>query len=99
MKYIITESQYRLIRRREEMKKLIDDSLILVGEQNGFDQRGWNIIPLSNLILIIAEYVSNNMASESNLGGDEYITFRNQIKQYIRTNFYEYIKEFWDSKQ
>ena len=99
MKYIITETQYRLIRRREEMKKLIDDSLILVGEQNGFDQRGWNIIPLSNLILIIAEYVSNNMASESNLGGDEYITFRNQIKQYIRTNFYEYIKEFWDSKQ
>jgi len=99
MKYIITETQYRLIRRREQMKKLIDDSLILVGEQNGFDQRGWNIIPLSNLILIIAEYVSNDMASESNLGADEYITFRNQIKQYIRTNFYEYIKEFWDSKQ
>ena len=99
MKYIITETQYRLIRRREQMKKLIDDSLILVGEQNGFDQRGWNIIPLSNLILIIAEYVSNDMASESAHGADEYITFRNQIKQYIRTNFYEYIKEFWDSKQ
>jgi len=98
MKYIITETQYRVIRRREEMKKLIDDSLTLIGEQNGFDRRGWDI-PLSNLILIIAEYVSNNMASSSNLGGDEFITFRNQIKLYIRNNFYEYIKEFLESRQ
>ncbi len=98
MKYIITESQYRVVRRREEMRKLIDDSLSLIGEQNGFDIRGWDI-PLSNLILIIAEYVSTNMASSSNLGGDEYITFRNQIKLYIRNNFYEYIKEFLESKQ
>jgi len=98
MKYIITESQYRLIRRREEMKKLVDDSLTLIGDQNGFDKRGWDI-PLSNLILIIAEYVSNNMASSSNLGGDEYITFRNQVKLYIRNNFYEHIKEFLESKQ
>ena len=98
MKYIVTETQYRLVRRREEMKKLVDDSLSLIGEQNGFDIRGWDI-PLSNLILIIAEYVSNNMASSSNLGGDEYISFRNQIKLYIRNNFYEYIKEFLESKQ
>ena len=98
MKYIITETQYRVIRRREEMKKLIDDSLTLISEQNGFDKRGWDI-PLSNLILIIAEYVSNTMASSSNLGGDEYITFRNQIKLYIRNNFYEYIKEFLESRQ
>ena len=89
MKYIVTETQYRVIRRREEMKKLIDDSLTLIGNQNGFDKRGWDI-PLSNLILIIAEYVSNNMASSSNLGGDEFITFRNQIKLYIRNNFPSY---------
>jgi len=94
MKYIITESQYRLIRRREEMKKLVDDSLSLIGEQNNFDRVGWGGVPLSNLILIVAEYVSDKIASSSNLGGDE-----NQIKLYIRNNFYEYIKEFWDSKQ
>lgn len=99
MKYIITESQYRVIRRREEIKKLVDDSLSLIGEQNGLDKRGWDVIPLSNLILIVAEYVSNEMASSSNLGGDEYITFRNQIKQYIKNNFYEYIKEFQESRQ
>ncbi len=99
MKYIITESQYRVVRRREEMRKLIDDSLSLIGEQNNFDKREWNVIPLSNLILIVAEYVSNEMASSLNLGGDEFVTFRNQIKQYIRNNFYEYIKEFQESKQ
>jgi hypothetical protein len=99
MKYIITESQYRVVRRREEMRKLIDDSLSLIGEQNGLDKREWNVIPLSNLILIVAEYVSNEMASSLNLGGDEFVTFRNQIKQYIRNNFYEYIKEFQESRQ
>jgi hypothetical protein len=99
MKYIITESQYKIIRRREEMKKLVDDSLSLIGEQNNFDRVGWGGLPLSNLILIVVEYVSDKIASSSNLGGDEYITFRNQIKLYIRNNFYEYIKEFWDSKQ
>ena len=99
MKYVITESQYRLIRRREEMKMLVDDSLSLIGEQNGLDKRGWDVIPLSNLILIVAEYVSQTIALSSNLGGDEYITFRNKIKQYIKNNFYEHIKEFWESKQ
>lgn len=98
MKYIITESQYRVVRRREEMRKLVDNSLSLMGEQNGLGKRGWNSIPLSNLILIVAEYVSNEMASSLNLASDEFVTFRNQIKQYIRSNFYEYIKEFQESK-
>lgn len=99
MKYIITESQYRVVRRREEMRKLVDNSLSLIGEQNGLGKREWNSIPLSNLILIVAEYVSNEMASSLNLDSNEFVTFRNQIKQYIRSNFYEYIKEFQESKQ
>lgn len=81
------------------MKRLIDDSLVLIGQQNGLDVRSWSVIPLQNLILIVAEYVSNNIATSSNLGGDEFVTFRNQIKLYIRNNFYDYIKEFWESKQ
>ena len=99
MKYIITENQYRLIRRESEMKKLIDDSLELIDLQNDLTRRGWNVIPLQNLSLIVAEYVSNTIATKSNLGGDDYITFRNQIKQYIKNNFYGYLKEFWESKQ
>ena len=99
IKYIITENQYRLIRREAEMKKLIDNSLELIDLQNNLTKRGWNVIPLQNLSLIVAEYVSNTIATESNLDGDDYVTFRNQIKQYIKNNFYDYLKEFWESKQ
>lgn len=99
IKYIITENQYRLIRREAEMKKLIDDSLELIDLQNDLTTRGWNVIPLQNLSLIVAEYVSNTIATESNLDGDDYVIFRNQIKQYIKNNFYDYLKEFWESKQ
>jgi len=99
IKYIITENQYRLIRREAEMKKLIDNSLELIDLQNDLTKRGWNVIPLQNLSLIVAEYVSNTIATESNLDGDDYVTFRNQIKQYIKNNFYDYLKEFWESKQ
>jgi len=99
IKYIITENQYRLIRREAEMKKLIDNSLELIDLQNDLTRRGWNVIPLQNLSLIVAEYVSNTIATESNLDGDDYVTFRNQIKQYIKNNFYDYLKEFWESKQ
>ena len=99
IKYIITENQYRLIRRESEMKKLIDDSLELIDSQNDLTTRGWNVIPLQNLSLIVAEYVSNTIATESNLDGDDYVIFRNQIKQYIKNNFYDYLKEFWESKQ
>ena len=56
-------------------------------------------VPLEHLILHIADNVAVEMSNESNLEDDEYITFRNQIKQYIRSNFYEHIKEFWQSHQ
>ena len=99
MKYIITESQYRLLRRHEQIKDLIDNSLEIIGIQNGFGKRGWkNVIPLQNLILIVADYVGGKIAEESNLDNDDFVTFRNQIKQYIKNNFYDYIKEFWESK-
>jgi hypothetical protein len=54
---------------------------------------------LEHLILHIADNVAVEMANESKLEGDEYITFRNQIKQYIRSNFYGHIKEFWQKEQ
>jgi hypothetical protein len=39
------------------------------------------------------------MANELNLTGDSKVIFRNQIIQYVRNNFYEYLKEIWESKQ
>jgi hypothetical protein len=99
MKYIITENQYRLLRRHEQIKDLIDNSLEIIGIQNGFGKRGWkNVIPLQNLILIVAEYVGGKIAEESNLDNDDFVIFRNQIKQYLKNNFYDYIKEFWESR-
>jgi hypothetical protein len=56
-------------------------------------------ISLEHLILNISENVAVEMANESNLDGDKYIIFRNQIKQYIRSSFYEHIKEYWESNK
>jgi hypothetical protein len=39
------------------------------------------------------------MANELNLTGDKKVTFRNQIIQYVRNYFYEYLKEVWELKQ
>ena len=94
MKIIITENQYRLLRRQSEIKDRIDDILDSLADQN--DLRG---VGLTNLLLIVSDSVGRDIADKTNLKDDDYITFRNQMIQYIRTNFYEYIKEFLESKQ
>jgi hypothetical protein len=94
MKIILTENQYRLLRRESDMKHRIDNQLMITKLQNDL-----YFLPLEHLILHIADNVAVEMANESKLEGDEYITFRNQIKQYIRSNFYGHIKEFWQKEQ
>ena len=94
MKYIITENQYRLLRRDSDIEHRIDNQLMIVKLQNDLDN-----ISLEHLILNISENVAVEMANESNLDGDKYIIFRNQIKQYIRSAFYEHIKEYWESNK
>jgi hypothetical protein len=94
MKIILTENQYRLLRRESDMKHRIDNQLMITKLQNDL-----YFLPLEHLILHIADNVAVEMANESKLEGDEYITFRNQIKQYIRSNFYGHIKEFRQKHQ
>jgi hypothetical protein len=94
MKYIITENQYRLLRRDSDIEHRIDNQLMIAKLQNDLDN-----ISLEHLILNISENVAVEMANESNLDGDKYIIFRNQIKQYIRSTFYEHIKEYWESNK
>ena len=94
MKIIITENQYRFLRRQSEMKDKIDAILDSLADQN--DLRG---VGLTNLLLIVSDTVGRDIADKTNLTDDDYITFRNQIIQYIRTNFYEDIKDFLESKQ
>jgi hypothetical protein len=94
MKYIITENQYRLLRRDSDIEHRIDNQLMIAKLQNDL----YNL-SLEHLILNISENVAVEMANESNLEGDKYIIFRNQIKQYIRNAFYEHIKEYWESNK
>ena len=94
MKIIITENQYRFLRRQSEIKDKIDAILDSLADQNNL--RG---VSLTNLLLIVSDTVGRDIADKTNLTDDDYITFRNQMIQYIRTNFYEYIKEFLESKQ
>lgn len=94
MKYIITENQYRLFRRNSDIEHRIDNQLMIAKLQNDL-----YYISLEHLILNISENVAVEMANESNLDGDKYIIFRNQIKQYIRSAFYEHIKEYWESNK
>jgi len=94
MKYLITEQQYKLIRRESDIKSRIDNLLLMTKYQNDL-----NYVPLDHLLLHIADDVAVSIANETNLDNDEYITFRNQIKQYIRTNFYEHIKDYWESNK
>ena len=94
MKYIITENQYRLLRRDSDIENRIDNQLMIAKLQNDL-----YYISLEHLILNISENVAVEMANESNLDGDKYIIFRNQIKQYIRSAFYEHIKEYWESNK
>lgn len=89
---VLKESNYKLLRRKADMEQRIDKQLLMSKLQNDL-----YFVPLDHLILHIADNVAVEMSNESNLEDDEYITFRNQIKQYIRTNFYEHIKEFWQS--
>jgi hypothetical protein len=91
MKYIINEHQYRLLRRESEIRDRIDNQLMIAKLQNDL-----YYISLEDLILNISNKVAIEMADESNLEGDDYIIFRNQIKQYIRGGFYPYIKEYWE---
>ena len=92
MKYIITEQQHtriKLLRREDAIKSKIDRML---NTHSMF-------VPFNFLLLTIANNVGIEMADESNLEGDEFITFRNQVKQYVNTNFYQHIKDFWKLHQ
>ena len=92
---VLKESNYKLLRRKADMEQRIDKQLLMAKLQNDL-----YFVPLDHLILHIADNVAVDMVRESNItDNDEWVTFRNQIKQYIRTNFYEHIKEFWQSHQ
>jgi hypothetical protein len=94
MKYIITENHYKLLRRFTEIEKEVDQTLNTIVDQNSISEL--KALPLENLIMLVSSYVSIEIADKANLQGegDDYITLRNQVKQYVKNNFRDKIKSF-----
>ena len=93
-KRILKENNFHLRRRENIMKEKLDSII-----QNRFTNEEFKFMPFEQFRLHISDYVGTEMANELNLTGDKKVTFRNQIIQYVRNNFYEYLKEIWESKQ
>ena len=91
---ILKENNLRL-RRREFIIKEKLDSVI----QNNFYNDEIGFMSFEHFILHVSQYVGSEMVNEINLTGDERVIFRNQVIQYVRNNFYEYLKKVWNSKQ
>lgn len=94
MKYIITESKLPIyiLRRISMVKDRID---IIV--QNIFDDDEMQFVHFQHFLVTVSDYVATEIANE--IGGEDFVTIRNQLKQFIRTHFYDYLKEYWESKQ
>ena len=59
------------------------------------DYNDWTF---DHVILSISDIVALDIAEKSNLRGEDYIIFRNRIKVFIRSNYYDYIKSRWENK-
>lgn len=95
MKYIITENHYKLLRRFAEIEKEVDQTLNTIVDQNSISEL--KALPLENLIMLVSSYVSIEIADKANLQGDDYVTLRNQVKQYVKNNFRDKIKSFLEN--
>jgi len=93
-KRILKENNFHLRRRENIMKEKLDSIV-----QNRFTNQEFQFMPFEHFRLHISDYVGTEMANELNLTGEKRVTFRNQIIQYVRNNFYEHLKEIWESKQ
>ena len=93
MNYIITENQHKILRRVTEIESGIEG--VLNKLTNNPDYNDWTF---DHVILSISDIVALDIAEKSNLRGEDYIIFRNRIKVFIRSNYYDYIKSRWENK-
>ena len=99
MKIIITENQYRLLRRQSEIANQIAPTMDLTYEwlQNG------QTYPLNRreydaFISTVAMKLANQIAIDSGLDGDEKVTLRNQMQRYITNEYYTKIRDYFMSR-
>jgi len=100
MKIIITENQYRLLRRTSWIDHMIDPTMDSVYDFIQGDQNfPLDIRHFSNFKQVVAFKLANDMVNnESTLDGDEKVTLRNQIQRYVESNYYSEIKEYFMSR-
>jgi hypothetical protein len=97
MKIIITENQYRLLRRSSQIDSMIDpimDSVynFIQGDQTfPLDKRNF-----ADFKQVVAFKLANDIINnESFQDEDEKITLRNQIQRYVETNYYSKMKDYF----
>jgi len=91
MKYIITENQTKFIRRYEQIKEKVSDFLMR-----------YNIpayYTFDDFLVELTWDVSRDIASEMNIPQDDYPMVRNQMIRFIKNNFYEELKEYWEKRK
>lgn len=88
MKIIITENQTKFIRRYREIEERIYSYLLghIIYRIDSFD----------NFLTELAWDVSRDIVSKMNIPEDDYPMFRNQMIRFIKNNFYEELKEYWE---
>ena len=88
MKVIITENQHKFIIRYQEIEDGIQD-FILTHKLNVMDT-------FDGFLTEICWDVAQDVVSKMNIPEDDYVMYRNQLIRFIKNNFYEELKEFWD---
>jgi hypothetical protein len=88
MKIIVTENQNKFIRRYQQIQSGIWD-FVLTHKLNVFHK-------FDDFLVELSWDVANDVIRGMNIPEDEYVTYRNQLINFIRYNFYAELKEFWD---
>ena len=88
MKIIVTENQNKFIRRYQQIQSGIWD-FVLRNKLNAFHK-------FDDFLVGLSWDVANDVIRGMNIPEDEYVTYRNQLINFIRYNFYTELKEFWD---
>ena len=88
---IIKESHTGILRRQNRIKELFDDYL-LVHNVTAFDT-------FESFFQSLCWDIAVNMVDRSKMDQDSYVTLRNQIIRFIKNNFYEEYKEWWERRK
>ena len=100
MKVIISENQLGLIRRIGEIERLIYPTmdgvysyLQSIDQSNSLKMRDYDAFEST-----VVMKLSNDLANQTRLIGDQKVTLRNQILRYIRNEYYSKIRDYFMSR-